>query len=49
MIGYIQVDRANTHLATVDNLFTAIESFSSEFNLQPLKAEWEDLNQRADR
>ncbi|XP_063682956.1 alpha-actinin-like isoform X4 [Bolinopsis microptera] len=45
----LQMDRANTHLATVDNLFTAIESFSSEFNLQPLKVEWEELNLRADR
>ena len=45
----LQIDRASNHLATVENLFSAIESFSSEFNVGPLQDQWDEMSKRAAR
>ena len=45
----LQIDRANNHLATVENLFSAIDSFSAEFNVEVLQEEWVELTHRAAR
>ena len=45
----LQIERAQTHLATVENLFLAIESFNNEFSLEDLRTDWRDLASRCDR